>query len=260
MTRLPTVQHAIADISRQTGNRFRRPSTRNHGRNGERLLVDPATKIGYLSETHVFASLPAAEHKWLAENTTMVTCERGRVFYTPDERGEVVFILKRGKVDLYRISPDGRKLVVSTVGPKSIFGEMGLIGQGMYGCYAEASEKCLLCVLSRADLQALIHRNPGVGLNLMAEMGNRLLAREADLEALAFRSLPARLADLLLREADPYGTVAGLSHQDLAERLGTYRETVSQLLGKFRSERLVAIEPRRIKLIDPEGLQIYAEA
>jgi len=137
---------------------------------------------------------------------------------------------------------------------------MSLIGQRMYGCFAEAADDCLLCVLSRSDLQALIRRNPEVGLRLLADLGNRLQQREAELEALAFQNLPARLAGLLVREADGFGTVVGLSHQDLAERLGTYRETVSQILGRFRSEGLIAIDPRRIRILDPGGLQRYAQS
>ena len=162
-------------------------------------------------------------------------------------------------MDLYRVAPDGRKLVVATLGAHTIFGEMGLLGQAMYGCYAEAAEESLICVLSRSDLLGLIRRNPEVGLRLLAEIGGRLQRREEELEALAFRGLPARLASLLLREADAYGTVAGYSHQELAERLGTYRETVSQLLGRFRVEGLVAVEPRRIRLLDPDGLAAHAE-
>jgi CRP-like cAMP-binding protein len=76
---------------------------------------------------------------------------------------------------------------------------------------------------------------------------------------LAFHDLPTRLAAFLLREADALGTVVGYSHQDLAERLGTYRETVSHLLGRFRAEGLVAVEPRRIRLLDRAGLEAYAE-
>lgn len=190
----------------------------------------------------------------------MITCEAGRVFHTPDEAGEVVFILKRGRVDLYRLAPDGRKLVVATLGPHTIFGEMGLIGQGMYGCFAEAAEDCLLCVLSRADLQNLLRRNPDVALRFLDELGRRLQQREAALEDLAFRALPTRLAALLLREASADGVVAGLSHEELAERLGTYRETVSQILGRFRKEHLVRVEPRRITILDAAGLRDRADA
>lgn len=260
MVRPTALQRKLAELTRYSGSRIGNGGGSRSNTTGHSSRADPAGKLGYLRETQVFASLSPNEHTWLAENTTMITCERGRIFYTPDEAGEVIFILKRGKVDLYRISADGRKLVVSTLNAHTIFGEMGLIGQGMYGCFAEAVEECLLCVLSRSDLQALIRRNPDVGLALLAEMGKRLHEHEEELEALAFRGVPARLAMLLLREADPYGTVSGLSHQDLAERLGTYRETVSQVIGRFRAERLITVEPRRIKLIDPDGLRSYAEA
>ena len=218
-------------------------------------LQDTAAKLGYLRVTDVFAPLSAAELMWLMESTTMITCERGRVFHTPDEPGEVIFILKRGKVDLYRLTADGRKLVVATLGPHSIFGEMGLVGQGLYGCFAEAVDDCLLCVLSRSDLQDLIRRNPDVALRFLDDMGRRLQEREAALEDIAFRALPTRLAALLLREADKGGVVSGLSHEEIAERLGTYRETVSQILGRFRHEGLISVEPRRIELLDAAGLR-----
>lgn len=252
------IQRKLAELTRRTGARPAGPTTRTAARNGKGI-GDAAAKLGHLLETEIFRPLSEPERTWLAESTTMVSCERGRVFYAPDEPGEVVFILKHGRVDLYRIAPDGRKLVVATLGPHTIFGEMGLLGQGMYGCYAEATADSLICVLSRSDLQSLIRRNPEVGLRLLNELGNRLRQRDDELEALAFRGLPARLATLLLREADMYGTIDGYTHQDLAERLGTYRETVSQLLGRFRNEGLVSVEPKRIRLLDPDGLRAYAE-
>jgi len=120
------IQRKLAELTRQA---VRRGGPRRTASRG----VDPgdaAAKLGYLLETEVFAPLSGPERQRLAESTTMVSCERGRVFYTPDEPGEVVFILKRGRVDLYRLAPDGRKLVVATLGPHTIFGEMGLLGQG----------------------------------------------------------------------------------------------------------------------------------
>ena len=58
--------------------------------------------------------------------TTMSTCEPGRVFYGPDEKGEVLFLLKKGRVQLYRLSPEGKKLVVAVLDEGAIFGEMSL--------------------------------------------------------------------------------------------------------------------------------------
>jgi len=229
-------------------------------RGGGFVAAEEAThKLEYLRETDIFSPLSPDERSWLMHNTTMVTCERGRVFYSPGDPGEVVFILKRGKVDLYRLTNDGRKLVIATLGPHTIFGEMGLIGQRMYGCFAEAVEDCLLCILSRSDMKSLARRNPEVALLMLAEVERRLQDREAELEAIAFHGLPMRLATLLLREAGDLGTVDGYTHQDLAERLGTHRETVSSILGKFRSQALISTEAKRICLLDADRLRAIAE-
>jgi CRP/FNR family cyclic AMP-dependent transcriptional regulator len=245
--------------TRSLSRRFVELARRNPSRRSTITAAEQAVKLGYLKQVDILAPLSPEEHVWVAENTTMVSCPKGRVFYTPDDVGEVIFLLKQGRVSLYRLTPDGRKLTVATLDAGTCFGEMGLLGQGMYGCYAEAATDCLLCVMSRSDLQALMRRNPEVAIRLLDVLGKRLLEREQDLEQLAFRGIPARLAALLLREADAFGTVTGRSHQDLAERLGTYRETVSQTLGRFRAEGLVAVEPKRIRLLDPEGLRAYAE-
>jgi CRP-like cAMP-binding protein len=207
----------------------------------------------------IFGPLSDEEWAWLRDTTAMITCERGRMFYGPDDPGDTLFFVKRGKVILYRLTPDGRKLVTATLGQNAIFGEMGLTGQHMYGCFAEAAEDCLLCVLSRSDMQALIRRNPDVGLLLLAEVQRRFQERESELEALAFRGLPARLSALLLREMDRDGVITGMTHQELAERLGTYRETVSQLLGRLRDDGVLSISPKRIDVHDLEALRHYAQ-
>jgi CRP-like cAMP-binding protein len=232
---------------------------RRGGRRANARPVDQSVKLGYLRQVDILSPLSPDEHAWVAKNTTMVTCPRGRIFYTPDDPGEVIFLLKQGRVSLYRLTPEGRKLTVAIVNAGTCIGEMGLLGQGMYGCHAEAATDCLLCVMSRSDLQALIRRNPDVAIRLLDVLGNRLREREQDLEHLAFCGIPARPAALLLREADVFGTISGQSHQGLADRLGTYRETVSQTLGRFRAEGLVAIEPKRVRLLDPVGLRAYAE-
>jgi CRP/FNR family cyclic AMP-dependent transcriptional regulator len=257
----PDSQRKLADLNGlDVGRRWWNRNRNGVSETAVAALDDLSAKLGYLSETNIFATLSDEEREWLANNATMITCQKGKVFYTPDEQGEVAFILKRGRVDLYRIAPDGRKLVVGRLGPRAIFGEMGFIGQRMYGCYAEAAEECLICVMSRNMLETLVRRNPDVGLRLLAELGNRLQQREAELESLAFRALPVRLADLLLEEMDSFGVVAGYTHQDLADRLGAYRETVSQTLGRFRAERLVEVEPRRVRVIDRAGLQAYVNS
>lgn len=217
-------------------------------------------KLHYLSEIEIFQDLTPKDMDWMDSLTTMTTCEKGRVFYTPDETGEVLFLVKRGRVQLYRISPEGKKLIIATLGPGSIFGEMAMVGQGMYNTFAEALEECTLCVMSRADLERVLISKPQVGLRIVETLGHRLREAEARLEDIAFKNIPARLASLLLRLQEEQGNViAGYTHQDLAEMIGTYRETTTQTLNEFKRSGLLSIGRKRLELYDLEGLRAVAE-
>ncbi len=218
-------------------------------------------KLAYLQEIELFQDLTPREMAELDRITTVSAVERGRVFYRPEEVGEVLFILKKGRVQLYRISPEGKKLVIATLGPGSIFGEMALIGQQMHNTFAEAIEDCQICVMGKTDLERLILERPQVALRVLEITGRRLRAAEERLQDMAFKGIPARLASLLLRLATEQGPeITGLTHQDLAESVGTYRETATQVLNDLKAQGLIDIGRKRIRILDEEALQAIAES
>ena len=221
-----------------------------------------SSKIGYLQMVDIFQDLTEEEIEEIDRAITMSTCRRGRIFYMPEDTSEVLFLLKEGRVQLYRISPDGKKLVIGTVGPGAIFGEMALIGQGMHNTFAEATEECVLLVMSREDVEHLLVTKPKVALRIFEELGSRLKETESRLEEIAFKGIPARLASFLLQLADEQGadTITGLTHQDLGEQIGTYRETTTQTLNIFKADGLIDIGRKRIIILDREGLERVAES
>jgi CRP/FNR family cyclic AMP-dependent transcriptional regulator len=229
---------------------------------GKRVPVTKTDKIGYLQMVDIFQDLTDAEIEEIDKATTVTTCRRGKILYMPEDTSQVLFLLKQGRVQLYRISPDGKKLVIATAGPGTVFGEMTLIGQGMHNTFAEAVEDCVLCVMSRDDVERLLVTKPKVALRIFEALGNRLREAEARLQEIAFKGIPARLASLLLQLAEEQGsdTVTGLTHQDLGEQIGTYRETTTQTLNTFKAEQLIDIGRKRITILDQEGLRHVAES
>jgi CRP-like cAMP-binding protein len=99
------------------------------------------SKLQYLSKAEIFCDLTSEELKDIAAAAIMTTVQAGTVFYTPNERSEILFILKKGHVQLYRMSGEGRKLVIATLGPGTLFGEMTLTGMAMHDAFAEATEE-----------------------------------------------------------------------------------------------------------------------
>lgn len=218
-------------------------------------------KLNYLSHIQVFRDLTPNELAEMDRQLTMSTCQSGKIFYMPEDTGEVLFLLKKGRVQLYRIALNGKKIIVATLGPGAVFGEMSLVGQGMHNTFAEAVNECVLCVMSRSDVERLMREKPAVAFRFVEAMGTRLTQLEEQLENIAFKSIPARLSDLLLELADSQsGTVvAGYTHQDFSEMLGTYRETITQTLNDFKADGLIDIGRKKVVLRDEDRLRHLAE-
>jgi CRP-like cAMP-binding protein len=226
-------------------------------------MLKPQQKVDYLSTITIFRDLSQPELMQMDRSLTMSTCRSGKIFYMPEDQAEVLFLLKKGQVQLYRMSPAGKKIVVATLGPGAIFGEMSLIGQQMHNTFAQALGECTLCVMSSADVERLVQEKPEVAFRMVQALGERVSTLETRLEDIAFKSIPARLADELLQLAELQGDpsqVHGLTHQDLAERLGTYRETTTQTLNDFKAAGLIDIGRKRITILDRSGLQEIADS
>ena len=163
--------------------------------------VELQKKMRYLGEVTAFQNMSQRQFEELDRMTTMATVRKGRIFYRPEEPTEVLFILKEGRVQLYRLNPQGKKLIIATLGSHSLFGEMAMLGARMNDTFAEAVEDCLICVMSHSDLERLILANPQIALHILENNGRRLRDAETRLEDFAFKGVSARIAGLLLRLA-----------------------------------------------------------
>jgi CRP/FNR family cyclic AMP-dependent transcriptional regulator len=215
-------------------------------------------KLAYLGEADLFRGLNDEDMAEIERSTSMTTTPRGTVFFTPDDTTEVLFIVKKGRVNLYRVTEEGKKLVTATIEPGSVFGEMSLIGQGMHGTFAEAADECTLCVMSRTDVERLIRDHPEVSVSLLEVMAKRLSDAEERLADVAYKSVPARIATTLLRLAGDDNEPVRLSHQDIADMVGTYRETTTRILNELRVEGLIELKRMQISIVDVEGLREVA--
>lgn len=212
------------------------------------------SKIGYLSAMELFSDMSSAEMEEMSRAVTMRTCDPGTVFYNPGETGEVMFLLKKGTVQIYRLSPEGRRLVIARLKPYSFFGEMSVLGQGMYESFAEAEEKCLLCAMSRTDVEQHIFSRPQVVVRILKAVGDRMVEVEQMLEDAAFKGLVPRIASLLLRESSG-DEVTGWSHQEIADRLGVYRESATMALNEMKLAGLIEIGRRKIVIKNRKRLE-----
>jgi CRP-like cAMP-binding protein len=216
------------------------------------------SKLSLLSEADIFQGLTPDDMHEIESMTTMTTARKGRVLDSPDSQREVLLILKKGRVQLYRIAEDGRRLVTAILEAGSVFGEMPMLSQRMAGSTAEALEDCTLCVMSRSDIEQLIASKPSVALNVIHLLASRNAELEERLERQAFQSVHERLAAMLLKLAGDATEIKDVSHQQIGETIGASRETVTRALGDFRSQGLIELGRSHIEIKDREGLGAVA--
>lgn len=220
-------------------------------------------KQGYLKDVDIFKDLTSEEIDTLGKYAPMRQVEAGTLFYSPLDSTEVLFILKAGRVRLYRLSPDGKALTTAILESGTIFGEMVLLGQELAGNYAEALTPCVLCLMSREDVVTLLLGDSRIALRITEILGRRLLEAEQRWSEFAFQSLPERMAALLLRLAQQprLGLFSSkylevrYTHEQLAEMIGTYRETATKILNQFRAAGWVDLRRGKILILDHDALR-----
>jgi CRP-like cAMP-binding protein len=143
-------------------------------------------KLDFLSKHELFQELHPNELERLARASTMFSYKRGHHFYRAGETGEVLFILKEGLVHLYRLSPQGRKLIVTTLTPGAIFGQLNLMGQKIYHTFALPVTPSDVCVISHLELIGLIRRKPRLVVKVMEIVSQRIMKIERRLSQMVF--------------------------------------------------------------------------
>ena len=212
----------------------------------------------FFAHNELFRSLPTQELDELERSITRLSCPSGRILYRPGEAGSALFFIETGRVQLYHLSTDGRKLITANLTTGDCFGELPLLSQGSHHSFAEAVEESSIYALPKGDVEHLFQEHSLLTLALLRLISQRFLQLETQLTDTAFKSTSARLASLLLelaRSGDNASlVVTGMSHEELAERLGVYRETVSTALRDLKRAGAITLGRKKITLTEPERL------
>lgn len=223
----------------------------------------PKEKIRLLSMVDVLEPLSGEELEEFSRRVPDTHVEKGRTFYTPEDRSEALFMLKKGRVRIYKITPEGWEFTLAVVEAGTMFGEMALTAQRLREAYAEATEPSDICILGTEGLERLVRENPDVGLRIMRVLSERLRLCEARLEDVGLKEVPARLARLVLQLAESEGVMTPegpkipthYTHRQLASMIGSSRETVTRAFTKLRGAGAVELRRRQIYVRDVEALE-----
>jgi CRP/FNR family cyclic AMP-dependent transcriptional regulator len=225
-----------------------------------------AVAVYTVADEDIFRDLTMEQRARVERTISYAAYPAGQIFYAPEEHGDRLYMLRRGRVRIYKLSPEGRALTLLVLEPTSIFGEMALVDDWQHDSFAEAMSECTIGTVSRNEMRRTLSTHPAVALRFMNIMSQRLRALESKLADIAFKSVPQRLATVLLNLADTQSerqesgppAVVRYTHQQLAEMIGSYRETITKAIGEFREAGLIRVEEEAIYLTDMARLQELA--
>ncbi|WP_273436824.1 global nitrogen regulator NtcA [Synechococcus sp. UW140] len=196
--------------------------------------------------------------------TTSEIVERGKTIFFPGDPAERVYLLKRGAVRLSRVYESGDEITVALLRENSIFGVLSLLtGQRSDRFYhAVAFTRVDLISAPATSVRQAIEKDARVGLLLLQGLSSRILQTETMIETLTHRDMSSRLVSFLLVLCRDFGMPGArgitidlkLSHQAIAEAIGSTRVTITRLLGDLRNAGLVEIDRKRITVFDPLAL------
>ena len=215
-----------------------------------------------LAATPLFCGLQRAELLALAEGVRPRNYPKNQFIFHQGDHGDALYVLVEGRVKVVLTSDEGNEIVLATLQPPEIFGELALIDEGARSASIQTLEPVTVLLLTRSTLLDLLRTNPAVADALLRSVGRlvrRMISQAADL---VFLDLNGRVAKVLLRLIDDRGDAAapvtldlGMTHSDLAAMVGGSRQSVNQTLRQFERRGFVELRGRTVVVKDIAALR-----
>lgn len=223
------------------------------------MITDKAVAAVSLRSLPMFADTAEEALHSLAGASLWRTLERNAVAVRAGERADHVYLILAGRLNVSVSDSEGREAILSVLGPGEMFGEMGVLDDGVCSATVKAVAPSVLIVIEKAVLHRCLQENFDVAHYVMRKLIQRLRVANRRIESLALLDVSGRVERVLEEMAE---TVSGkqvvtrtTSRQDIAKMVGASRETVSRSMKDLELRGQVERSSGRITLCGIAGRQ-----
>lgn len=222
----------------------------------ENCLTDP------LPKERLFGNLPQAVRAELGAISSSAAYHKGEILFAEDQAPRGVFVICKGRVKLSANSSDGKSLILHMAAPGEVVGLPGTISGKRYETTAEAIEPVQANFIPRIPFRDFVRAHGEVGLKVAEILSDIYHATYREVRYLGLSgSAEGKLARFLLDltanhdHGHARATKLTLTHEEIADMVGTSRETVTRLFAEFKRKRLVEVQCSRVLIANKAGLQ-----
>ncbi len=222
-------------------------------------------KLWYLSQIKIFKMMTNEDLEIIDQMASMKMLPKKYVIQRPEHFQKALYLLKKGKIRLYKLDPEGKQFTLGILGGGNVFGEIKSFSLGTRDVYIETLEETLLCTINQELIQTFLLERPKLMLKLLEVLSERLIESNRMLEHMALGDTKERLLYLLVKLSEQFGTEKNkktkidlkLTHQELAYMIGSTRESVSIMLKELTEQKLVSINRKSITINNSLIGEIY---
>jgi len=224
-----------------------------------------------LANVSIFGTLDERELQLLLDLTTTRKVAAKQSLFRKGDPGNQLYGVLSGRLKVMATAPDGKEMVFGVMGPGEVIGEIALVDSNPRSASVVALEPAELLTLHRRDLEPFLQQHPNVAIQLASVLARRVRRLSEKAEDSVFLALPARMAKTLVALVDSYAGSdsedAGadapveirLAQQDLADMLGTTRETVNKQLRLWEDESILELRRARIRVLRRDALTAISD-
>ena len=210
----------------------------------------------YFKQVSFFANLPDEDIRALMAVTRKRAFRAGEVIFHREDVGQVLYVIKEGKVNICLISPEGQEISLVVLGKGDVFGELAILDGLPRSADAIALERVECYTLQRSDFHNAIMKNPKIAIQVLEVLSRRLRKTDDKVEDLVVLDVYGRVAKKLLDLAKEHGVNVDdgtlidvrMTQQDLASMVGASRESVNKVLGYFTDKGYISSDKHKITL------------
>jgi CRP-like cAMP-binding protein len=210
----------------------------------------------------LFESLNERELAELVAVAVPRTFQRGEVIFQEGTQGDVLYVIRSGRVLIKREHTGGRTIALAEMGAGDMFGELAVFDKEVRSATVECIEPVKAVALTSGDVSRVLTRNPEIAVKVIQALSRRLREANSRIGDQYFQSTEGRIVNVVLGLAEQQndgtvmaGTFLRANQSEIAQLASTSRETVSRFLANCQRAELLTTYRGRLQIRDPEGLR-----
>lgn len=224
--------------------------------------------VEVLRKVPLFSGLQTEDLQTLSSIVTRKEFGKKETLFHQGDPGDEFMILTEGSVKVELMNTEGKELTLTILTPFQFLGELALLDDVPRSATVISMEQSVLLSLNKRDFARILESFPRMSIPMLRQLTRRVRVLTDDIASMAFLDSYSRVTRKLLTLADEMGEATAdghvlidrpLTHQQLANLVGTTRETVTKILNEMKDNGLLSIRRHRITILDSEELLARAD-